>query len=547
MNGGFFTTPPVKQYEGKVTIYVVLVCIVAASGGLVFGYDLFISGGVTSMDSFLQKFFPRILANKKERDSYCRYDHQVLQLFTSSLYLAGLVSSLVASWTTKHWGRRSSMFIGGCAFLLGSILNAGAQNLAMLISGRITIGFGVGFSNQAVPLYLSEMAPAKLRGALNIMFQLATSIGIVAGNIINYHSEDIKSGWRLSLGLAIIPAIFLTLGGVFLPETPNNLIERNKTDEGKAVLERIRGTQRIEEEYEDIVMASHEAQAIESPFRNLLVRKYRPQLCVAVFIPFFQQLTGINAIMFYAPVLLRAVGLDNDVALWWSVVIGVVALVSTVVSIVTVDLLGRKVLLWEGGAQMFICLIAIGVILQYNLSLEIGAFLSSSYALLLVSLIGVCVAAYSWSWGPLGWLVPSELFPLEIRSAAQSVTVSVNFLFSFLISQSFFSMLCCFKWGTFLFFGGWVLVMTVLIALFLPETKNRPIEEMDLIWARHWYWKRFVDEPEPKHWYWKSFVGEPEPKHGYLDPKFWHWKKSPRESKSPTKVDNAPKLGLRSF
>lgn len=125
------------------------------------------------------------------------------------------------------------MLIAGISFLVGSIFNAAAQNLTMLIIGRILLGFGVGFANQSVPLYLSEMAPAHLRGGLNILFQLATTIGILVANCINYGTNKMHpNGWRLSLGLAAVPAVLLILGGIFCPETPNSLIERNKRDQG---------------------------------------------------------------------------------------------------------------------------------------------------------------------------------------------------------------------------------------------------------------------------------------------------------------------------
>lgn len=137
--------------------------------------------------------------------------------------------------------------------------------------------------------------------------------------------------------------------------------------------------------------------------------------------------------------------------------------------------------------------VVVGCLIAFKFGTSgVAAEVSKGYASVIVLFICVYVAAFAWSWGPLGWLVPSEIFPLEIRSAGQSITVSVNMLFTFIIAQAFLPMLCHFKFGLFLFFAGWVLVMTVFIAFFLPETKNVPIEEMVLAWKKHWFWGRFI-------------------------------------------------------
>jgi len=487
------------QYEGRVTVYVVFACIVAASGGLLFGYDIGISGGVTAMDDFLIKFFPHVYNKKHSGDlhesHYCKYDDQGLQLFTSSLYLAGLVASFFASFTTRVLGRKVSMLIAGISFLVGSIINAAAANLAMLIIGRILLGFGVGFANQSVPLYLSEMAPAKLRGGLNIMFQLATTIGILAANLINYGTDKMHpNGWRLSLGLAAVPAMLLILGGLFCPETPNSLIERNKKEEGRHILTRIRGTDNVAAEYSDLIEASELSQRVRHPFRTILQRRNRPQLVMAVLIPFFQQFTGINAIMFYVPVLFNTIGFKQDAALYSAVIVGAVNVVATLVSLFTVDKYGRRILFLEGGLQMLICQVVIAIILALKFS---GSHeLSKAEASAIVALVCIYVSAFAWSWGPLGWLVPSEIFPLETRSAGQAITVGTNLLFTFVIAQAFLTILCHFRYGIFLFFAGWVVVMTAFVAAFLPETKGVPIEEMIYVWRAHWFWKRIVPQDD---------------------------------------------------
>ncbi|CAM0151680.1 unnamed protein product [Urochloa decumbens] len=498
--GAIVNTAGGKDYPGKLTLFVFFTCVVAATGGLIFGYDIGISGGVTSMDPFLEKFFPEVFHKKKEAktNQYCKYDNQLLQTFTSSLYLAALVASFFAATVTRAFGRKWSMFGGGLTFLIGAALNGAAENVAMLIVGRILLGIGVGFANQSVPVYLSEMAPARLRGMLNIGFQLMITIGILAAELINYGTNKIKSGygWRVSLALAAVPAGIITLGSLFLPDTPNSLLERGHAEEARTMLRRIRGTEDIGEEYADLVAASEEARTVTHPWRNILKRRYRAQLTMAIAIPFFQQLTGINVIMFYAPVLFETLGFKGDASLMSSVITGLVNVFATVVSIFTVDRLGRRALFLQGGAQMIVCQVIVGSLIAGRFGTSGVGDMPKGYAAAVVLFICVYVAGFAWSWGPLGWLVPSEIFPLEIRPAGQSINVSVNMFFTFCIAQAFLTMLCHFKFGLFYFFAGWVVIMTIFIALFLPETKNVPIEEMVLVWKSHWFWKKFIADED---------------------------------------------------
>ncbi|KAF7836325.1 Hexose carrier protein HEX6 [Senna tora] len=332
--------------------------------GIIFGYDIGISGGVTSMPSFLEKFFPEVSRKMKEDtniSNYCKFDSQLLTTFTSSLYIAGLVASFFASAVTATFGRRASILVGGAAFLVGAALGGAATNVLMLILGRVLLGVGVGFANQSVPLYLSEMAPPRYRGAISNGFQLCVGIGNLSANLINFGTEKIKAGT-----------------------------------------------------------------------------------------------------------------------------------ISTFISMLVVDKVGRRVLFTIGGIQMLFSQVIIGAIMATQLGDEGG--LSKGYAYLILVLICIYVAGFGWSWGPLGWLIPSEIFPLEIRSAAQSVSVGVNFLFTFIVAQSFLTMLCHLKFGTFFFFGGWVVVMTLFVYLLLPETKNMPIEQMEKVWRQHWFWKRIVGD-----------------------------------------------------
>ncbi|KAG6427781.1 hypothetical protein SASPL_112028 [Salvia splendens] len=189
----------------------------------------------------------------------------------------------------RKYGRRSSILCGGVSFLIGAALDASAVNLVMLILGRIMLGVGIGFGNQAVPLYLSEMAPTHLRGGLNMMFQLATTLGIFTANMINFGTQKLEPS----------------------------------------------GTSDVQAELQDITDASELANSIKHPFRNILERRNRLQLAMVVLMPAFQILTGINAILFYAPVLFQAMGLEGNAPLYSSAVTGAVLAASTVISIAT--------------------------------------------------------------------------------------------------------------------------------------------------------------------------------------------------------------------
>ncbi|KAH7851626.1 hypothetical protein Vadar_014446 [Vaccinium darrowii] len=482
-------------YEYKITGYFIFACIVAALGGSLFGYDLGVSGGVTSMDDFLKEFFPKVYRRKQENlkeTDYCKYDNQVLTLFTSSLYFAALVSTFAASHVTRQKGRRASILVGSVSFFCGGLVNAFAKNIAMLIIGRILLGFGIGFGNQAVPLYLSEMAPAKIRGAVNQLFQLTTCLGVLVANFINYGTNHIHPwGWRLSLGLATVPATLMFVGGLFLPETPNSLVEQGKLDEGRRVLERVRGTKNVDAEFADLVDASTAAQAIKHPFRNLLKRKNRPQLIIgALGIPAFQQLTGNNSILFYAPVIFQSLGFGSGAALYSSTITSAALLLAALISMGLVDKFGRRAFFLEASAEMILCNVAVAV----TLALEFGkgVVIPKGIGIFLVLVICMFVLAYGRSWGPLGWLVPSELFPLETRSAGQSMVVGVNMIFTALIAQTFLACLCHLKYGIFLLFAGLIAIMATFIFFLLPETKQVPIEEIHFLFENHWFWKRYV-------------------------------------------------------
>ncbi|TXG74031.1 hypothetical protein EZV62_002610 [Acer yangbiense] len=336
------------------------------------------------------------------------------------------------------------MFLGGLIFLVGSAINAFSVNIVMLIVGRLLLGVGVGFSIQSVPLNFST------------------------ANLVNYFTPMIEGGigWSYSLGGAMDPALFIFISAYFLPNTPNSMLEQGHNHKAREMLRHIRGVtdEEVEEEFNDILAANEASKQVKNPWKNIMKRQYRPQLTMAILIPFFQQFTGINVVMFYAPVLFKTIGFGANASLGSSLITGAVNFLATFVSVYGINKWGRRFLFLEGGIQLFVFQVLLGALIGWRFGVTgVVTELPIWYAILVVILICTYVVGYAWSWGPLGWLVPSEIFPLEIRSAAQSIVVSVNMFFTFIVAQLFLTMLCHLKFGLFFFFAFFVAVMSVFI------------------------------------------------------------------------------------
>ncbi|KAK9813801.1 hypothetical protein WJX73_010313 [Symbiochloris irregularis] len=523
-----------KRYNGRSTFYIYFVVILGACAGLLLGYDNGVIGGVTAMADFQLKFFEDTLyahnhpaeylamnpgqgveaaqqaqlADQEAASPYCKYDDQILQLVVSSLYLAAAATSVFAAHWARKFGRKPMLFISGVLFCVGAGLQGGAVDVGMLVAGRVVLGLGVGIASLVGPVYNAEMAPAHLRGAMNVLFQLAVTIGILAAGLINYGCEHLHPwGWRLSLALAAVPGALIALGGIVLPDSPVSYIERGHMEKAHKVLVRIRGVDNVDEEFQDIIEAARLSSQIKHPWRNLFKSQYRPQLIISLLFMLFQQFTGINAIIFYAPILFSSIGSSDTTSLINTVIIGAVNVLATLVAVFLVDRLGRKFLLIQGGVQMIIAEIVVGVTLKKEFEkasssrlANIAAGLVSADSPLVVPdavaigvLVVICVfiAGFAWSWGPIGWLYPTEIQPLETRTAGASINTASNMIFTFVIGQSFVTMLCSMEWGVFLFFAGFVITMTLWTIFLLPETKGKDLENTFRTFQTHPFWSKF--------------------------------------------------------
>lgn len=504
MAGGAIVAGPggrsASYNKGRITPYVLLACFVGACTGLVFGYDIGIAGGVIAYPDFQARFFPQVLSAQHDTGSaFCKYSDPMIQFFVSVLFLAGIVGAFIGSLTSKTIGRKYTMMLGGCFFLVGAAILAPAINVAMLIVGRVAMGLGVGICVQCGPLFLSELAPYHLRGAFNTQFQLFITIGILVAQLINYGNQHYTWGWRLNLGLAGIPALLLIIGAALVPETPSHIVERGNIERGREVLQKIRGTDDVDAELDDLVDAARTAHnQTVNPWHAIFSRRYTPQLVILVALQAFNQLDGINSIMFYTPQLFSALGSGTSQALLTHVIIGVVNVVTTFVAVFTVDRLGRTFWMIEASAHMAACEVIMGIIIRKMMDPVTGS-LPHGATVGLIVVVCVFIAGHAWGWGPMPWLVCSEVQPMHTRAAGTALATIINFVLTFIIGQFFLSMLCSWHDGVFYFFAAWLVFMGIFTYFLVPETKGIPIEAIEDKFRQHWFWGKVMRRHDRRH------------------------------------------------
>ncbi|KAL6899160.1 hypothetical protein ACP4OV_005818 [Aristida adscensionis] len=369
----------------------------------------------------------------------------------------------------------------------------------MLIIGRMLLGFGLGFTLQAAPIYISETAPARWRGAFTSAYNAFIVIGILSATITNYITNGISDwGWRISLGMAAILGAIIIVGVFFVSDTPISLLMRGHPDRARAVLQHIRGADaEVDAEFHDIVHAADMVlQNDEGAFQRLFRKDYRHYLVIGVAIPAFYEFTGMVAISIFSPVLFRMVGFSSQNAILGSVINSTINLASTLLSSFVMDHTGRRFLFIIGGLGMLLSEVAISGIMAAHLGTHEGMAMPQNYAIAVLVLICLCTFSFGLSWAPLRYVVLTEIYPVEVRSAGQAMGISIAFCLAFMELQVFTMALCAMQYAVFLFYGGWLLAMTAFVAMFLPETKGVPLEVMRSVWVRHWYWRKFARDTE---------------------------------------------------
>jgi SP family galactose:H+ symporter-like MFS transporter len=442
----------------KERAYVFLAAAFAGLGGLLFGYD---TGVISGALLFLKNDFTLTSTD--------------LGIIVSGVLAGAATGALSGGRLADIFGRRRLLIVTAIIFAVGAVLCAAAPSALDLILGRIVVGLGIGLASGTVPVYISEISPAKDRGWQVSLFQLAITVGILLAYLVDYLFAAIQ-GWRWMLGLAVVPAAIFGLGMYFLPESPRWLVKQGRRSEAKEVLARVRGTSDVGAELDEIER-SFVGSGEHGSFSDLFHASLRPALVVGIGLAIFQQVTGINTVIYYAPLIIQSAGISSaSGAILATAGIGLVNVLMTVVAIWLIDREGRRPLLLTGIAGMAITLGLLGLVFRMNVH-------SGGLAWLAVIGMMVYVASFAISLGPIFWLLISEIYPLKIRSSAEGLAATFNWGSNLVVTLTFLSLLQILgaTW-TFWLYGIMAVAAWIFSYFYVPETKGRTLEEIEQFW-----------------------------------------------------------------
>lgn len=458
--------------------------IVSSISGVLFGYDIGGSGGTFIMQPFRDYFnWPSVDAIKSNSVLLSTMNKIAVQegWITASFTLGCITGSMPSGYIADYMGRRGAIIFLGIIFTIGAIMQGLTININMLYTGRFISGFSVGALSMVSSCYQSEISPTHIRGFIVSLQQLGITIGILLAGLFNVIIQDWDLGWRISYGGKSLFSIILVIAMFFMPESARWLMTHHNRDKAILSLQRLRYENEIDDELQVISESIANEQSCNSNvewldlFRKKEYMNYRTM--VGIVIQLSQQMSGINAIMYFSPIIFQTF-LSTSESLIANVAVNVSNVLATLIALKYVDRVGRRILLICGGIGMglFTGIFALlsSSLFNYESDKRIG------YSLIIFTILYVINFAYSW--GPLGWVVASEIFPQQIRGKGMTLTTFANWLSNFVIALLVPRMILpsvMNMWGTFTFFAVCCIFMVVFVFLFLPETKGVNLEDMD--------------------------------------------------------------------
>jgi len=437
-----------------INIFVILVAAITSIGGLLFGYD---TGVISGAILFIREDF--LLSTTAQ------------EVTVSAVLIGAVIGASISGILADRYGRKIMIVLASIIFGVGAIFSAVSPNVNALIISRVVVGIAIGMASFIVPLYIAEVAPINIRGALVSLNQLAITLGIVISYMVDLYFAP-NGSWRWMLGLAVIPSLILALGMFFMPPSPRWLISKGFESKAVAVLKKIRGIDNVDKEVNEIEQTL--LLENEGKWSDLLEPKIRSALIIGIGLAAFQQLTGINTVIYYAPTILEFAGLQTaTVTIFATVGIGVVNVLLTVVSILLIDRLGRRPLLLAGITGMIVSLGIMGLAF-------IIPGLTSSLGWLAVICLMLYVGSFAISLGPIFWLMIAEIYPLRIRGRAMSIVTMINWATNLVVAITFLTIIELLgASGTFWLYGVIAVLSLLFVYYRVPETKGKSLEEIE--------------------------------------------------------------------
>jgi sugar porter (SP) family MFS transporter len=428
------------------------VAMVAAIGGFLFGYDTGIVGGAL------------LLLVKDLKPS--TFDQQAI---VGSLLVGAVVGAIAAGYLADAISRRRTKIIAGSIFVVGAIGAGLSQTVWELLISRFALGLAVGTASFVAPMYIAELVPKRVRGGMVSFNQLMITVGILGAYIASWGLKGVSNNWRWMFALGAIPGAALAIGMWRMPFSPRWLVEQGREDEAREVLHLYRKDEDVDEEIEEIKTVSQE----ERSLRDLLAPAVRPMLIVGLGLAIFQQVVGINTVIYYAPTILSFTGLNAKSAITQALFIGLTNVIFTIVAVLLLDKLGRRVFLLVGTACVLVSLVALGFYFH-------SPYLQDHAPHMALAALLLYIAGFAIGLGPVFWLMISEIFPLAVRGPAMSVCTVANWAFNFGVSFTFLTLVSALgRDGAFWLYAGIAVLAIVFFWARVPETKGRTLEDIE--------------------------------------------------------------------
>jgi SP family galactose:H+ symporter-like MFS transporter len=448
-------------------LFIIAISVIAAIGGFLFGFD---TGVISGTLIFLQ-----------DAKGWALTDSQ-LGGVTTAVLLGAVVGCLISGKITDLLGRKKIIIITSVIFMIGAVLSGSAPNVHFLIISRLFLGVGIGIASFSVPLYIAEISPTRYRGALVTINQLMITVGILVSYITDYWvaNDADPYSWRLMFHIGVIPGLALFTGMFFLPETPRWLISKGRYEEGEKVLKKVEDPNIIDATLTKLKQEIASDQENKVSIKNLFTSRLKYPLIIGIGIMILTEMTGIDTIVYYTPKIFKIAGyISNEQSILPAIIVGVSNVFFTIVSIFLLDRLGRRPVYFIGMSGLVVTLFSLG--LCFHFQNELG----NLFSLLTITTMVVFIGSFAVSFGPLSWLLISEIFPLKFRGLGMSISAFTLWSATTIVNYSFLKIVKALTLaGTFWAFMVMGIISGVWGFFFIPETKGKSLEYIEEHWRQ---------------------------------------------------------------